>query len=217
MKKIQEFFSLIRHKETIEEKLGTGLGEHRYTPLHEAVLKGDAVLLGYLAQWAKSVDYRAKDGSTPFELAFKAKDRECMQVLLIQQADCTSLYKPFRELCINGDLRKVQELVSLIPLQGTLNTILSTAEGFLHVLVVRGHAKVLDYLLERAAAGVMNRRDRNGLTPLHLAAHCGNEECTRVLLKHNAYLHVTDRSGKTPTMVAMKRSRRVWRILVSEG
>jgi 26S proteasome non-ATPase regulatory subunit 10 len=61
----------------------------------------------------------------------------------------------------------------------------------------RGHVEIAQMLLERGA--VIDARDDDGETSLHMAVEAGRIQVAQLLLKHGADVNARDKSGKTPS------------------
>ena len=124
------------------------------------------------------------------------------------------------KLCQDGSIKKIAEFVNSLDVK-TLEEKLANRKGSLgytplHVAVARGHAKVLNVLLQKA--GDVNCRAKNGCTPLHLAASCGHTECVKVLLNYKADISMVNVEGKTPKQTAeLSSNYGTARLLRSEG
>jgi ankyrin repeat protein len=64
------------------------------------------------------------------------------------------------------------------------------------------HRKEIVELLLANKADV-NATNKFGLTPLHLAAFCGDSEVVEILLQSNAYINARRGDGATPLEVAV--------------
>lgn len=121
--------------------------------------------------------------------------------------------------CHDGDLKSVRKYVQQLK-EGELAEKLGRLKGLfgytpLHEAVAGGHHKIVEFLLENGAH--INCRANRGYTPLHLAAKNGHEECVKVLLNHGADISLMDDNGKTPRQTAERSSKRIVRLLHSEG
>lgn len=74
----------------------------------------------------------------------------------------------------------------------------------LHAAAHAGHARIVEYLLQRGAA--LDVRDNKNRTPLHLAAYGGHSDIVRMLLAAGADKNLLDRTGKKPIEAAMARN-----------
>lgn len=91
-----------------------------------------------------------------------------------------------------------------------------TGEGALHVVVKRRDSAWLDYLLARGANP--NVEDRDGNTPLILAAAQGFGEGVASLVSRNADLNARNRAGETALIKAVQaRQDQIVRLLVTAG
>lgn len=93
------------------------------------------------------------------------------------------------------------------------NLIVEQTHGFsyrtiLHELVLLASVKSVPQALDRiqpalAAAADANVQDREGLTPLHIAASFGNADVVRTLISSGRVnIHMTDRQGRTALAIA---------------
>ncbi len=63
---------------------------------------------------------------------------------------------------------------------------------------------------------ILEKRDENGNTPLHIAAQCSNEVLLLVLLDLGANVNVLNKEGRTPLYYAYK-NKRLWALLIFFG
>ncbi|WP_254605231.1 ankyrin repeat domain-containing protein [Sphingomonas bacterium] len=79
----------------------------------------------------------------------------------------------------------------------------STGETALHIVVKRGDAAYVNFLLSRGADP--NARDGKGNTPLLLAVNGGNEGLIQLLADGKANPNLGNTSGETPLIIAVQR------------
>jgi ankyrin repeat protein len=92
----------------------------------------------------------------------------------------------------------------------------STGEGALHIIVRRHDTVYLQVMLARGADA--NLRDRNGNTPLIVAAQIGDPDMVRLLLAGGASVNATNNSGETALIAAVqRRDPTVTRALIAAG
>jgi cytohesin len=72
--------------------------------------------------------------------------------------------------------------------------------GILHSTFVWGNKDIMELLLADGAD--VNAKDKNGETPLHIAAQCNNKFSVEVLLAHKADVNVKDNDNETPLNLA---------------
>lgn len=80
---------------------------------------------------------------------------------------------------------------------------ISTGEGAVHIVVKRGDATYLRYLLSKGADA--NLRDGSGDTPMMLAVQAGNAELVQVLANAKANANLANGAGETPLIRAVQR------------
>ena len=79
----------------------------------------------------------------------------------------------------------------------------TTGEGAIHIVVRRGDAAYLNYLLSKGADA--NLRDGKGETALLIAARLGRGELIPVLVKGGANPNLANSSGETALIIAVQR------------
>ncbi|KAL6046143.1 acyl-CoA binding domain-containing protein 6 [Balamuthia mandrillaris] len=78
----------------------------------------------------------------------------------------------------------------------------SEGRTVLHWAADRGNAEMLQKLLQRGGASVVNVQDVEGMTPLHYACLSENEAIVRLLLENGAKVDVQSNDGATPAELA---------------
>lgn len=80
---------------------------------------------------------------------------------------------------------------------------IKNGDGALHIVVRRGNATYLGYLLGKQADP--NLRNGNGETPLLLAAQAGRSDMIATLVKYGARIDQADSKGQTALIYAVQR------------
>ena len=93
---------------------------------------------------------------------------------------------------------------------------LSTGESGLHFVTQRRDATWLRFLIAKGANA--NLADRQGVTPLQLAANLGWNEGLLILVKAGAQVDVSNSAGETPLITAVhRRDTALVRVLLEAG
>ena len=92
----------------------------------------------------------------------------------------------------------------------------NTGESALHIVTRAHDATWIGFLLGRGASTEI--KDRNGMTPLLVAAQTGDADATRLLLSVGANANASNSSGETPLIFAVRnRDLAVGRQLITSG
>lgn len=93
---------------------------------------------------------------------------------------------------------------------------LASGETGLHIVTARRDALWIRFLAQRGANP--NIADKNGVTPIQLAASLGFIEGIEALIKAGARIDVTNSAGETPLIAAVhRRDAAMIRLLLSKG
>ncbi|KAK3608359.1 hypothetical protein CHS0354_030820 [Potamilus streckersoni] len=111
----------------------------------------------------------------------------------IREKDLPKLHKAVW----NGDLAKVKQLARKDP-----NALDKENRTPLHLAVVKGHANIVQELLEWNAK--TNVGDNQAKTPLMKAVECNKEQCVQLLLEYKASVDATDKEGSSSLHSAVR-------------
>lgn len=152
------------------------------TPLHLAVMSGNAIVTRMLVRAGLSLEIRDRLGETPLHKATLAGKVECLQALLAPVPE-----HPPRKLSsvLNQNNYNGQACVHLAASSGHLETLqtlvfygadinaMENLAGWtaLHIASRRGDSRIVQYLKERCAGVWTRARDYGGRTPKRLARH----------------------------------------------
>ena len=122
----------------------------------------------------------------------------------------------FLEAVRKGDGNTVTQMLDQ-PGQTIINTRdVGKGEGALHIVVRRGDATYLQYLLAKGADP--NLRDGRGETPMLLAVQAANPALVELLAKGKANVNLANASGETPLIRAVqRRDMGMVRVLLAAG
>lgn len=121
----------------------------------------------------------------------------CLDSLCVAGAgvDCKtqSGLTPLQVAVMSGQLNTTRELI----LRGANKQILDRHDrNLLHLAAEGGKVEVLEYLIDEANLSV-HAKDKEGLTPLHQAAHASHSEAVLTLLRKGADPQAKDHQGET--------------------
>ena len=166
-----------------------------YTALHAAAITGNKEIAEVLLAHGANVGARTRDGATPLHKAASCGKRAVMEVLLSHGAEVNA-----RE--DNGDTpldyalsRSHNEVAAVLRAHG------GKAEMPVHDAAYAGDIATLNALLA-GNPGLVDARNGNGRTPLHVAVFSGNKPAIVFLIAHGADVNAKDKNGITPRFTA---------------
>ncbi|CAH8624699.1 unnamed protein product [Heterobilharzia americana] len=201
--------------------------------LHLASKEGRTDVVHELLSHGASVSLITKKGNTALHIASLAGHLDIVKLLIDYGADVNAQSQNgFTPLYMSAQENHV-EVVHLL-LDKSANQALSTEDGFtpLAVALQQGHDRVVNLLLEKDSRGkcrlpalhiaakkndvhaanlLLNNTEINvdhasasGFTALHIAAHYGNVNITKLLIERNANVNYQAKNYITPLHVAAK-------------
>ncbi|XP_030587913.1 protein phosphatase 1 regulatory subunit 12A isoform X2 [Archocentrus centrarchus] len=164
-----------------------------WTPLHAAASCGFIQIAKYLIEHGAHVGAVNSEGELPLDVATEdAMERLLKAEIKKQGIDVDKARKEEERIML-------QDAVAVLAGGGTLTPHPNTKATALHVAAAKGYIEVLKVLLQ--ARLDVDSRDIDGWTPLHAAAHWGQEEvCT--LLADMCDMGAVNNVGQTPLDVA---------------
>lgn len=185
---IEVVFSLVR---ILPDALFLEIPNNNFqTPLHLAVLTGQAPLVRRLVVGGASVLLRDRNGNTPLHLACRDGHLECARALLepVSIEERRSALLPLH--------------VSLQPLPQDLEQKNYEGQAALHLAAMNGHIHVVQ-LLRCFGANVNAVEGKYGRTPLHYAVERRNPNLLHFLVSQcQAMTEAKTYSGYTPYEIA---------------
>ncbi|XP_029009023.1 protein phosphatase 1 regulatory subunit 12A isoform X2 [Betta splendens] len=165
-----------------------------WTPLHAAASCGFIQIAKYLIEHGARVGAVNSEGELPLDVATEdAMERLLKAEIKKQGIDVDSARKEEERVML-------QDARAVLAGGGTLTPHPNTRATALHVAAAKGYIEVLKVLLQ---CGVdVDSRDVDGWTPLHAAAHWGQEEVCSLLADHMCDMAAVNNVGQTPLDVA---------------
>lgn len=175
--------------------------------LFSAIVKNSISCAKTLLDHGAEISTESSDGSTPLDQAIRDKLEDAMLLLVENGSLCV---RRGTELAANVQnlTRKAQKFAfqdeenSLKDLIEAVNTgdFQHVIDNVFHAAVFGGSERIVKYLLERGA--LINSKEINGRTPLHLAASRGFLDLTKFLLERGANAQAKDSTGSGPLSTA---------------
>ena len=164
-------------------------GDAGEAPLHIAARRWDIALVELLVRHGADPLKQRADGCTPHTLAELSGNHDVAAWLLAHGAkDELSPLERFAACCARGDRASAEAMLGGHP---ALRTELRPEHHLmLHRFAESGNAAVLETML--ACGFDPHTKDKDSVTPLHLAAMAGHPEAVRVLLAFGAPVNALD-------------------------
>ncbi|XP_029952197.1 protein phosphatase 1 regulatory subunit 12A isoform X2 [Salarias fasciatus] len=165
-----------------------------WTPLHAAASCGFIQIAKYLIEHGAQVGAVNSEGELPLDVATEDAMERLLKAEIKKQAiDVDKARKEEERIML-------QDAMAVLDGGGVLTPHPNTKATALHVAAAKGYIEVLKVLLQ---CGVdVNSRDIDGWTPLHAAAHWGQEEVCTLLADNMCNMGAVNNVGQTPLDVA---------------
>ena len=190
-------------QETVDDGVTKRLGVREEvagrTPLHTAVLRGNAETVGVLLECSASVLCRDSEGNNSLHMAARIGSEGIMEQLLKEKPDINGLNKEDLTPLHFAARFGFGGCVFLLLVAGANargeNTDPTTTLTPIHLASYHGHTSCVCALL--AGGAVAERASIGGATPLHLAVVNNHHKCIRILLECSANMDAVDDRGIT--------------------
>ncbi|XP_072952086.1 protein ACCELERATED CELL DEATH 6-like isoform X2 [Typha angustifolia] len=179
-------------------------GPNGQTALHAAAFLQNSEIAEELLKWNQMLAQSADNsGSTPFHYAASTGNEKMVKLLLAHDtsqayvADSGGLF-PVHVAAIRGRFSVIDKLLRHCPDSDELLD--NKGRNLLHTAVEHRRKEVVRYVCERPElAKLMNDRDYEGNTPLHLAVSSGEQGIVSLLMQ-NSKVHssIMNKEGLTP-------------------
>ncbi|KAF8245485.1 ankyrin [Wilcoxina mikolae CBS 423.85] len=188
------------------------------TPLHVAVLDHNLDILKSLINASADLSLTNIAKETPLFFAIRNSGFEAAHRLLEKGVDpCAENNKgqtPLRcvieDTCNPDDEGHRREIIDLL-ISGGADLIAADKDGRtpLHWALMtrdakkfKAHPSTFEYLIQRDA--LINAKDNEGNTVMHIAAKDGHADLVSVLLEHHAFVSIRNHDNMTPYDIAFK-------------
>ncbi|XP_027887743.1 protein phosphatase 1 regulatory subunit 12B isoform X6 [Xiphophorus couchianus] len=165
-----------------------------WTPLHAAASCGFIQITKYLIEHGANVGAVNSEGELPLDVANEDVMERLLRAEIKKQGiDVDKARKEEERIML-------QDATALLEGGGSLTPHPNTKATALHVAAAKGYIEVLKVLLQCRVD--VDCRDIDGWTPLHAAAHWGQEEVCTLLADHMCDMAAVNNVGQTPLDVA---------------
>ncbi|KAJ3705212.1 hypothetical protein LUZ61_008917 [Rhynchospora tenuis] len=195
-------------------------GPKGQTALHAAVLEHTGITHELLA-WNKTLATAADDtGSTPLHYAASVGNLATVKLLLQNEnpaafmEDKDGLF-PIHIAAKCGRALVIKEMIEKCPDSDELLD--KEGRNFLHLAIVSGKGNIIGHICQNNTfLRMLNARDYQGNTPLHLAAERGEYRFVRYLISmKTVYSSIMNRNCLTPVDLAIKNRDRGFKYVLS--
>ena len=171
-----------------------------HSPLHWAVVCGQAGCVRLLCERGAQVGLADTEGGTPLHYAAMSDSSQVLEILLEAGADPGVEDRAGRTACSwaasSGGLSSFLLLARRCPEALTRRDAQSLTPG--HCAAALGHGEIIAAI--GGLGGDLEAEDSDGATPLFYAAKHGHIECVKILIKCGADVNKQDNYGRTPLM-----------------
>ncbi|KAL7753127.1 hypothetical protein RI367_001579 [Sorochytrium milnesiophthora] len=197
----------LKQYDKVKEELDKGFdpnftSDSGQTPLVQAVLSDDKLLISALMDNGALVDYRAPDSKTPLHIAAANNKPTSLQTLLYYGAwpDCldSANLPPLYYAATNGHSECLHKLCQA---KAHLNMTDSGGKTALHQACLGKFLPCVALLIDYGAD--LNAQNATGNTALHICASANALECLQKLLIRGANKDIVNKAGQTPLQFAI--------------
>ena len=183
---------------------------NEFTPLFVAAMKDSAEAAEALLEGGAAVDAKDKSLNTPLHIAATHQALRVIPVLfrhgasgwLKNESGRTPLFRAVKsgEEEAAWTLMRMDENISK-----AISTRDKVKQSVLHACALKNFSRLMGAMLDKGANA--NAMDKNGRSPLHVAAEHDHAEAVRVLLRHGANISPEDDTKEDyPWLMAVKKS-----------
>ncbi|KAK3098884.1 hypothetical protein FSP39_023968 [Pinctada imbricata] len=166
-----------------------------WTPLHATASCGFTDIARYLIEQGGNVAAVNNDGDLPFDICEDEEMEKVLQEEMDKQEIDADAARAEEENQMLADANKWLNNKTVKEKRHP-----KTGATALHVACAKGYMKVISVLLQAGAD--INSKDYDGWTPLHAAAHWGQEEACKVLVDNMCDMETKNNAGQTSFDVA---------------
>ncbi|XP_069123962.1 protein phosphatase 1 regulatory subunit 12A-like isoform X8 [Argopecten irradians] len=166
-----------------------------WTPLHATASCGFTEIARYLIRIGANVAAVNNDGDLPFDICEDGEMEALLQEEMDRQGVDADAARSEEENQMLADANKWLSNKSVKEKRHP-----KTGATALHVASAKGYMKVISVLIQ--AGSDINAKDCDGWTPLHAAAHWGQEEACKVLAEHMCDMEIKNNAGQSAFDVA---------------
>ncbi|XP_076125298.1 protein phosphatase 1 regulatory subunit 12A isoform X2 [Alosa pseudoharengus] len=165
-----------------------------WTPLHATASCGFIQIAKYLIEHGAHVGTVNSEGELPLDVATEDAMSRLLKAEIKKQGVDVERARGEEERVM------LQDAMAMLAGSGHLAPHPNTQATALHVAGTKGYSQVLKVLLQCGMD--VDARDIDGWTPLHAAAHWGQEEACTLLSEHLCDMNAVNNVGQTPLDVA---------------